>query len=83
MDRLLVASITPTWDDELALNAQLFFEADRLENQAYEIIGGKLANTDADAWRRFTQVKARADAKRTEAYQDWMRIRRGMKKRAR
>lgn len=65
---------TPFAPDELARNADLFYEADRLEKDAYDIIGTSLAT--ADAWLRFTEAKRVADTKRTEAYQDLMRIRR-------
>lgn len=70
------ASTTLGWDEQLASNTELFFEADRLEKAAYDIIGTSLA--DAAAWLRFSEAKQIADAKRTEAYQDLMRIRRGM-----
>ncbi|WP_252992611.1 hypothetical protein KUA23_18610 [Pseudomonas pergaminensis] len=70
------ASTTPGWDEQLAGNTELFFEADRLEKAAYDIIGTSLA--DAAAWLRFSEAKQIADAKRTEAYQDLMRIRRCM-----
>ena len=63
-------------EQELARNTELFFEADRLEQAAYAIIGTSLA--DADAWLRFTEAKRVADEKRTEAYQDLMRIRRSL-----
>ena len=70
------ASKQTDWEAELARNSELFYEADRLETQAYAIIGSSLA--DAGAWLRFTEAKQVADAKRTEAYQDLMRIRRDM-----
>ena len=70
------ASKQTGWEAELATNTELFYEADRLETQAYAIIGSSLA--DAGDWLRFTEAKQIADAKRTEAYQDLMRIRRGM-----
>ncbi|MCS3514944.1 MULTISPECIES: hypothetical protein [Pseudomonas] len=70
------ASKQTGWETALARNTELFYEADRLETQAYAIIGSSLA--DAGAWLRFTEAKQVADAKRTEAYQDLMRIRRGM-----
>ena len=63
-------------EQALARNSELFFEADRLEQAAYAIIGTSLAN--ADAWLRFTEAKRVADEKRTEAYQDLMHIRRSM-----
>lgn len=63
-------------EQELARNTELFFEADRLEQVAYAIIGTSLA--DADAWLRFTEAKRVPHEKRTEAYQDLMRIRRRM-----
>lgn len=60
-------------DDEQASNAALFFEADRLEAYAYSILEGD--STSAVSWERFTEAKALADAKRTEAQQDLLRIR--------
>ena len=60
-------------DDELARNAALFFEADRLEAYAYSLLEGD--STSAVSWEHFTEAKALADAKRTEAQQDLLRIR--------
>lgn len=60
-------------DEELARNAALFFEADRLEAYAYSLLEGD--STSAVSWERFTDAKAVADAKRTEAQQDLLRIR--------
>lgn len=60
-------------DDELARNTALFFEADRLEAYAYSLLEGD--STSAVSWERFTEAKALADAKRTEAQQDLLRIR--------
>lgn len=60
-------------DDELARNAALFLEADRLEAHAYSMLEGD--STSAVSWERFTEAKARADAKRVEAQQDLLRIR--------
>ncbi|WP_426619449.1 hypothetical protein ACP3TY_05775 [Pseudomonas rustica] len=59
-------------DDELARNAALFFEADRLETYAYSLLEGD--STSASSWERFSEAKALADAKRTEAQQDLLRI---------
>jgi len=64
------------WDAEIARTTQLFFEADRLDDLAYAIIGGQ-DGPDA-VWERYSQAKKSADTKRTEAYQDWMRIRHAM-----
>jgi len=60
-------------DDELARNTALFFEADRLETYAYSLIESD--STSAVSWERFTQAKSVADAKRSEAQQDLLRIR--------
>lgn len=60
-------------DDELARNAALFLEADRLEAHAYSLLEGD--STSAVSWERFTEAKVRADAKRVEAQQDLLRIR--------
>lgn len=65
-----------TWDDEIANNTQMFFEADQLDAAAYEII--KDGNPSSEQWARFTEAKKIADACRTAAYQDWMRIKRRM-----
>jgi len=70
------ASISFDWDTQMAINTELFFEADRLERAAYDIISTSLA--DAAAWMCFTEAKQVADAKRTEAYQDLIRIRRAL-----
>ena len=66
------------WGDEMADNAAMFREADLLEEAAYRIIEH---DTDSpEAWARFSEAKALADAKRTAAYHDWMRIKRAMSK---
>ncbi|MBB6157844.1 hypothetical protein HDC30_005096 [Pseudomonas sp. JAI115] len=65
-------TLSPT-DDELARNAALFFEADRLESFAYSLLEGD--SSSAVSWERFTEAKALADAKRIEAQQDLLRIR--------
>ncbi len=64
--------ISPS-DGELSDNAALFFEADRLEAHAYSLLEGD--STSAASWARFTEAKSLADAKRTEAQQDLLRIR--------
>jgi hypothetical protein len=70
------STVTAPWDDEIERNSQLFFEADRLDQAAYKILGE--GARDAQAWNRFTRAKQLADQKYTEAYQDWMRIKRLM-----
>ncbi|KIF56218.1 hypothetical protein [Pseudomonas fluorescens] len=67
-----------SWDDQIDANTELFRKADQLDEAAYNIIQNDRDN--ADAWVRFTQAKACADACRTAAYQDWMRIKRSMRK---
>lgn len=67
-----------SWDDQIAATTQLFREADQLDDAAYKVIESD-PGSDA-AWARFTCIKTRADAKRTAAYQEWMRIRRQMMK---
>ncbi|WLH21648.1 hypothetical protein PSH76_16375 [Pseudomonas sp. FP215] len=64
--------------DEVARNAEMFFEADRLDALAYEII--ESYSGDAQTWARFTEAKKRADAQRTVAYREWMRIHRSKRK---
>lgn len=66
------------WDEEMAHNAEMFFEADRLDAQAYQII--ESYNGDAATWARFIEAKKIADEQRTAAYRDWMRVRRAMRK---
>lgn len=65
-------------DDEVAQNSQMFFEADRLDALAYKII--ESYSGDAATWARFTEAKKSADAQRTTAYREWMRIHRTRKK---
>ncbi|AZF57899.1 hypothetical protein [Pseudomonas sp. R11-23-07] len=67
-----------TSDDEVAQNTQMFYEADRLDAQAYKII--EHYSGDAATWARFTEAKKLADAQRTAAYQEWMRIHRARKR---
>ncbi len=66
------------WDDEIAHNTEMFFEADRLDAHAYTII--EAYSGDAQTWARFLEAKKAPDAQRTAAYRDWMRIRRAMRK---
>ena len=66
-----------TWDEEITRNTEMFFEADRLDAQAYQII--EHYSGDATTWARFTEAKKVADAQRTAAYREWMRIRRAMR----
>jgi len=65
------------WDEEIAANTELFRQADALDEAAYRII--QYDRGSAEAWARFSEAKAVADAKRTAAYQDWMRIKRAMR----
>jgi len=55
----------------------MFFEADRLEAKAYALI--ESYNGDSTTWAHFVQAKQIADAQRTAAYREWMRIRRAMR----
>lgn len=59
-------------DDELAGNVAMFFEADGMEAYAYNLLEGD--STSAVSWERFTEAKARADAKRADARQELTRI---------
>ncbi|WP_065931209.1 hypothetical protein [Pseudomonas sp. 58 R 3] len=65
-------------DDEVARNNQMFFEADRLDAQAYKSI--ESYSGDAQTWARFIEAKKVADAQRTAAYQEWMRIHRAKRR---
>lgn len=65
-------------DDEVARNNEMFFEADRLDVQAYKII--EAYSGDAQTWARFIEAKKVADAQRTAAYQEWMRIHRAKRR---
>ena len=68
---------TQTWDDAIAENTAMFFEADRLEAKAYALI--ESYSGDSTTWAHFVQAKQVADAQRTAAYREWMRIRRAMR----
>ncbi|MFP3677961.1 hypothetical protein SB725_12635 [Pseudomonas sp. SIMBA_041] len=63
------------WDDKVASNTKLFHEADRLEGEAYELIKD---DRSPQAWARFTAAKAKADATRAAAFDDWQRLKRLM-----
>lgn len=65
-------------DDDVERNNAMFFEADRLDAQAYTII--ESYSGDAQTWARFIEAKKVADAQRTAAYQEWMRIHRAKRK---
>jgi len=65
-----------SWDTEIALNTQMFRDADRLDDAAYLIID--VGTTSSKIWQRFSEAKALADEKRNAAYQDWIRIKRQM-----
>jgi len=69
---------TASWDAQIAENTDMFAEADRLEASAYKIIQD--GDATGEDWVRFSEAKKEADAQRTAAYQDWMRIKRQMKK---
>ncbi|WP_085582374.1 MULTISPECIES: hypothetical protein [unclassified Pseudomonas] len=75
-EEILRPSTSHAWDDEIARNTEMFRDADLLEEQAYRIIDAGM--DEPQVWSRFSEAKARADAKRTEAYRDWMRIKRAM-----
>ncbi|VVO59565.1 hypothetical protein PS850_00737 [Pseudomonas fluorescens] len=72
MTRKILTDTDLDRDEETARNTELFFEADRLDAIAYKILDEVCDRPLALA--RFTEAKARADSKRIEAYQDWMRI---------
>lgn len=76
--RTILYSGKNSCEDEISKNKEMFFEADRLDTLAYEILDS--GGNDSETWRRFTEAKQRADEQRTAAYQDWMRIRRQSKK---
>lgn len=65
-------------DDDIAANIELFREADRLDEAAYQIIQYDGVNTEILA--QFTEAKALADAKRAVAQKNWERIKRMTKK---
>lgn len=76
--QLLSYTSRQAWDDEMTRTHQMFFEADRLDAIAYKIIG--TYQGDAHTWARFIEAKKIADAQRTAAYQEWMRINRAKRK---
>ena len=78
LESILGLSDKRFWDDQMAANAEMFRQADLLDEAAYKIIEGD--NGSPDAWARFTEAKAQADRRRTDAFRDWMRIKRAMKK---
>jgi hypothetical protein len=59
-------------DDEAARIKSLFFEADRLDDIAYRLFDE--SQKDNGTWIQFIEAKAQADAKRTQAYQSWIKM---------
>ncbi|UMZ14940.1 hypothetical protein I9018_15085 [Pseudomonas sp. MPFS] len=70
---------TTDWDAEIAQNTKMFYEADRLDDLAYQIIGRGVY--DNQVWVRYSQAKSQADSKRREAFAQWLSIRRAMQRR--
>ncbi|WP_338480555.1 hypothetical protein VRB67_09570 [Pseudomonas trivialis] len=77
LNRSTSPSPSHTWDDEIAQNTAMFFEADRLDALAYQLI--ESYSGDPLTWARFTEAKKLADTQRTAAYREWMRIQRAMR----
>ncbi|MBS4090691.1 hypothetical protein [Pseudomonas rustica] len=77
LESILGSSDRHFWDEQIAANTEMFRQADLLDEAAYKII--EVDNGSPDAWARFTEAKAQADRRRTDAYRDWMRIKRAMK----
>ncbi|WP_336356831.1 hypothetical protein [Pseudomonas granadensis] len=67
-----------SWEDELARNTALFREADLLDEAAHKIVENSHGLEVGELWKRYLEAQALADAKRTAACQDWMRIKRSM-----
>ncbi|MFS1286709.1 hypothetical protein ACLRDI_03250 [Pseudomonas piscis] len=65
-------------DAEITENTRMFYEADRLDDLAYQIIGNGAC--DQQVWARYSQAKNRADGKRREAFAQWLSIRRAMQR---
>ncbi|QQZ39530.1 hypothetical protein IF690_15835 [Pseudomonas sp. SK3(2021)] len=65
-------SRTERFNRELANNARLFAEADRLDVQAYELLNTD--HVDDDRLALFSQAKQLANEKYLEARNDWLRI---------
>ena len=70
-------STRQAWDDQIAHTTEMFFEADRLEAAAYNII--ESYSDDTATWARFSQAKQIADRQRAAAHQEWMRIQQAMR----
>lgn len=75
-DHILSFTNERHWEDRVAANTQLFLEADRLEVDAYDLIKN---DRSPEALARFTAAKAKADAKRAAALDDWQHLKRLMK----
>ncbi|AVO59279.1 MULTISPECIES: hypothetical protein [Pseudomonas] len=65
-------SRTERFNRELANNARLFAEADRLDVQAYELLNTD--HVDDHRLALFSSAKQRANEKYLEARNDWLRI---------
>lgn len=67
-------TVSACWDEEIAKNNHLFYEADQLDVDAYKILGSEYI--DSSTLSRFSEAKKKADQKYKEAYEDWTRIKR-------
>ncbi|HEX8592660.1 MAG TPA: hypothetical protein VF682_05190 [Pseudomonas sp.] len=61
-----------SWDQAVAHNNVLFFEADALNDRAYDML--RADTLTLDTWRDFSEAKKKAEKKYREARQEWLRI---------
>lgn len=64
------------WDEDIAHNTRLFYEADQLDANAYKILASEFV--DSNMWAKFSEAKKNAEQKYLEAQLDLIRIKREM-----
>ncbi|WP_122316906.1 hypothetical protein [Pseudomonas cichorii] len=63
-----------TWDQAIAQNNLLFFEADRLNDSAYSLLHEDTLSPEI--WASFLVARKQAEDKYAQARQEWLRIKR-------
>ncbi|OBZ20788.1 hypothetical protein BS643_22610 [Pseudomonas protegens] len=62
----------------MAENTRMFYEADRLDDLAHQIIGSSAC--DQQVWAQYSHAKNWANGKRREAFAQWLSIKRAMQR---
>lgn len=61
-----------TWEEAATQCNQLLVEANKLDEQAYDLLAAD--KIDPDLWTRFNDIKKAAERRRVEARREWHRM---------